>query len=416
MGQYSQKYGMRLGMILLLSLFFFQKLTAQEKQVRIALCYDSTNFLNIEYRRAIGKSIFRTLSRVDKNLRPEIKFRSCLQIPSFSFYGNSEAVFGREEAFASLVEAAYWIAAEEALRITKGNHEEQFENCRQLDWIDAYRLAKAKLYFQFDEIEELLLKVQTYSNLHDEEKESLKSLVNQLHYHENDFEEYSAPDETFKTALQIYRALIDNATAFFIGHELYHFIGNKDIIEKKTAIENQGIFNTIISLHHPRRLFDPGIQPDLSEVRADRAGFRMLELVDKANESLIKNESIYAVVRRSTIDLLAFPILLGFNLSTLEGNQPPQVKIVKSYLYPQQRLLLLSATLNTNEGTYPELVKICGNTAKAIVTIIQTNVMEYPESDGDVPDEVLDQLPPGVTIGWETNFWNESSFDCTSNN
>lgn len=416
MGQYSKKHGVWRRLITtILYIALIGQIHAQEKEVRVALCYDSTSFINPEYQTAISKSINRVVSNIDSELKPKIRFRSCLSIPPFSFYGSEEAIFGREEAMAAMIESAYWLAASEALNYNLGNSKQAIiENCGNLDWIDIYRLAKAKLYFEYENIDQLLIKIQNNSDLKSKYIKQLSKLVEKLHYHENEFSDFSEEDEVFELALTIYRAIVDHATAFFLGHEMYHYNGDSFFINKPSKIEELKNFTKLTNLQLiPKRLFDPNlVQADKQEILADLSGYRALQTVDARIQIKINDPLLLTLIRKLSIDLVAFPFLIGFDLFELELNEAPEFILHKSYLYPELRLLLYCDVLNKNESNNTWALKICNNTAKAIVTIIQTHVSQYDDSNGDVPDEILNLLPDGVEEGWSTNYWDDNSFKC----
>lgn len=391
---------------------------ANGQELRAGFCHAS-DFLNIEYQSAIRKSINRFMGLLDPNFRNDVRFRECLEIPSSTFYGSPEAVYGREEAMAMMVEAAYWSASIIAWRFQQNQDGEVLlSDCCTLDWIDAYRLAKAKLYFHSEELEGMEEKIQSSLGFSGSEMERLKNLVEEIHYTENDFwEEGKTHSSLFSSALPIYRAIIDNMVSFIMGHELYHFNDNSHMIVSKSEMEETGLFNTFYSLQQYKRLLDPYIvNADKDEVNADVSGFRFLELVDSNTRRRVSNSSLQTAIRKSTIDLLAFPVLSGFDLTILSYDQPVNTAYIPGYLYPMIRMMMITSVLQSNEDSNLWAVKMCGNTSKAIVTLIQTYASAYEQSDGDVPDEVLDLLPKGVTRGWETNYWDDRSFLCEPSN
>ncbi len=155
---------------------------------------------------------------------------------------------------------------------------------------------------------------------------------------------------------------------------------------------------------------------DKDEINADVSGLRFLQLVDSNMRRRINGSSIQTAIRKSTIDLLAYPVLSGFDLTSLTYDQPVNTAYIPGYLYPMIRMMMVTSVLQCNEQSNVWAVKMCGNTSKAIVTLIQTYASAYEKSDGDVPDEVLDLLPKGVTRGWETNYWDNRSFLCEPSN
>ena len=408
-----KKHEMRLVITLIaLAISSFTQVFAQQREVRIALCYDSTTFGNKDYRVGIAKSIGRALHSLEQDLKPEVRYRSCVDVPYFSFYGNPEAIFGREEALAALVEASYWVAALEALRYTQAKDKEAYlQDCAQLDWIDAYRLAKSRLYFRYEDTDLVLAKVQKYTGMSNEELTAYQDLVKKLHWKENELMDKNTNNDTFRLAEILYRGIVDNAMAFVIGHESYHFFGNKDLLQDRGTIETTGIFEALNTLQEEGRLLCPdSVETDHVERRADMSGLRILEQVDKKRQ--VEDNVINAIIRRGSIDIIAFSILSGFSLNDLKIDQANEYLRVKSYLFPEIRLLMFSAVLRANEQQYPWAVSIGGNTAEAFITTLQVNIQEYPDSDYEVTDEILDLLPKGVTTGFETGNWNEDSFKC----
>lgn len=417
MGRTIQKYGMlcRIGIAGAILVISF---AVRAQELRVGFCHDST-YLNIEYQTAIKKSIDRMVSLLDPNLQTDIRFIECPKIPPSTFYGSPEAVYGREEAMAMMVEASYWYASIISMRYSNTSFPEALlSNSCSLDWIDTYRLAKAKLYFHYDNLESIEEKIKAQMGFSDADMNEIKELVEELHYTENQFwEESEQHSHLFETAFPIYQAIIDNLTSFIIGHELFHFNDNSHMITTKSDMEEKGFFSTYYSLQYPRRLFDPDIvQSDVAEINADRSGFRFLEFVDSNTRRRIENTDLQTAIRKSTIDLLAFPVLSGFDLTKLDYNQPIETSYIPGYLYPMIRMMMITSVLRGNESKNLWAVKMCGNTSKAMVSLIQTYASAYEQSDGDIPDEVLDLLPRGVTLGWESNYWDGRSFICEPSN
>ncbi|RJE74956.1 hypothetical protein BGP76_17710 [Reichenbachiella sp. MSK19-1] len=407
-----------LGRIICTSLLIMSNLNLSwGQELRVGFCHAS-DFVNIEYQTAIRKSINRFMGTLDPNFRNDIRFIECQEIPSSTFYGSPDAVYGREEAMAMMVEASYWSAGVLTIQSKRTlGSEVLLSSCCQLDWIDAYRLAKAKLYFHYDQLETLQNKVQSYLGFSNSEMDQLVKLVEEIHYTENDFWEGDKPhSDLFATAAPIYRVTIDNLVSFVIGHELFHFNDNSQMITTPSEMEESGLFNTFYSLQQYKRLLDPFIvNSDKNEINADKSGFRFLQLVDSNTRRKVSSSSLQTAIRKSTIDLLAFPVLSGFDLTMLSYDQPVETSYISGYLYPMIRMMMITAVLRSNERENEWAVKMCGNTSRAIVQLIQIYASAYEKSDGDVPDEVLELLPAGVTVGWETNYWDENSFSCQPN-
>lgn len=403
----------RLVYIVLLGLIL--PLFAQSQQVRIALCYDSTSFERTDYRVAIGKSVVRSLSYLELDLEPDVRFRSCLMLPSFSFYASEEAIFGREEAMVSLVQAAYWMAAVEALNFNQHeNVSNILNNCRVVDWVDIFRLAKLDIYNIQEKEKFLFSKIAAYSSLDATDLRKAKKLVQKLHEFENDIETDLEEDITFAVALLLYQYIMDNATAFFIGHELYHFYGNSFMPIVESKIEQSGFFKSTINLQLTEgKLLDPSfVQADKDEILADLNGLRVLEVVDRVNARLIENDLLAVIARRASIDLIAFPLLCGFDIWNVTIDKPMEVLVTPGYLYPEIRIFLSSAVLHQNESQFPWAVKICGNTSKGVLETLFQHASSYEAGDGYMPDELLELVPKGFTTGMETNYWDEDSYKC----
>ena len=403
----------RLAYIVLFGLLL--PLFAQSQQVRIALCYDSTSFERTDYRVAIGKSIVRSLSYLELDLEPDVRFRSCLALPPFSFYASEEAIFGREEAMVGLVEAAYWIAAAEALNYSQyENVADILYNCRVIDWIDIFRLAKLNIYEQQEQEKSLFSKIAGYSSLDVSDLRKAKKLVQKLHEFENDPEAGIDEDITFAIALLLYQYIIDNATAFFIGHELYHYYGNTFMKLAESKIEQSGFFESTINLQLiGGKLLDPSlVQSDKDEILADLNGLRVLEIVDSVNAQLLDNDLLAAIARRASIDVIAFPLLCGFDIWNIGLEKSVEAFVPPSYLYPEIRIFLTSAVLHQNESQFPWAVKICGNTSKGVLETLFQHASTYEAGDGYMPDELLELVPKGFTTGMETNYWDEHSYKC----
>ena len=152
--------------------------------------------------------------------------------------------------------------------------------------------------------------------------------------------------------------------------------------------------------------------PDLLELKADRCALRILEKIDSDISSRVSNRHTCTKIRRSAIDVLAGPVLIGYSEDNFLPDVKPTFNYLPDYLYPATRLLLISATIRSLEQQFPWAVKICGNTAEAMITFIQEEFKKYPASNGEIPDEVLWELPPGVEDGYRTNVWSSENFEC----
>lgn len=402
--------------VYLFVLFFVLNTPAFAREWRVALCYGKNSTeTDKQYRIAILKSAQRVFSSYDNQANTILKARQCVKEPDLACYANNEAIFCREEPFSQLARANAWLAAEQAFIYNSDEkHERSLLKTRYLTWSDAYLLAEAERYDDGKKLAEVGQRIAEKRGMSDEDIDSIYTLALDIHAHVNNEKNPDRMNLVLVSAISLYESSLDLAMAFLFGHESFHFNNNRCVIPDKSIIEDTGIWKTMKELQYQGGLFDSKNVLEVTEVKADRCGYRWLEHLGKDNKDCIKNNVMRAMSKQIALDLLAGPILLGVRgrLKNVDGEEKPVMKVVKGYLYPQTRLLLASATLRLNERNFPWNTKLCGKTAEAIVTIIQESVSQYTKSSGYVPDEILAELPKGVESAWNSNAWSQESFSC----
>jgi hypothetical protein len=243
---------------------------------------------------------------------------------------------------------------------------------------------------------------------------AMYSLVLDIYSHTNNDIEPDENNQILLVAVDIYRQITEYAFAFLLGHESFHYTKNVCEVTNKSSVEVSGLFDEVYKMQLKGGYFNPAITLDTKELLADNCGFRWMEVKAKLAEGNMP-KVFDALTKRLAIDLLASPILTGY-LNTIEvnklGQSAPKVKLIDGYLYPQSRLILTSAILNHSESTYPETVKICNDSAKAMVTLMQHAYQSYPKSSGVISDAVLTQFPKGVETALNGGEWAEDSYRC----
>ena len=388
------------------------------KEWRLALCYgENATEDDKKYRSAIGQSAAAVFSSVDSNANTEIKVRNCVKEPDIACYADESAIYCREEAFSQIVRTAAWLAADRALIYVAKNGDSSSLNAKPLlTWSDAYLLAEADRYPDAVKLDKVAQSIVNKRGLTGQDLDSLYKLALDVHKHINNNEEIDKNNKSLVIAVSLYKTSVKYAFAFLLGLEGFHYNGNKCDISADSILKVKNVWPVIVKLQQKNGLFDKKNRIELSELNADHCGFKWLEKISLNSQN--ENEKVLnAMGKQMAIDLLASPILIGLNgdvVKNSEGDDAPQVKILQGYLYPQSRLVLASATLRLTERYYPEVTKLCNSSAKAIVTIIQTAVSNYPDTSGEMPDELLAELPPGVEKAWNGIPWNENSYTCAT--
>lgn len=393
--------------------------TAWSGEWRLALCYgeDATQE-NKSYRTVIAQVAGDVFSIVDNDATTEVKVRQCVVEPDLACYGEPEAIFCRKEPFAILMRMAAWLAAESAFIYLDEEGKESALNTRpKLSWVDALLLADAEGISGSDAFTQRGEEIISKGQLTADDINGLYSLVIDIYRHTNNQTDIASSNDVLKTALALYQQITQYAHAFLLGHEAYHFNNNQCHIDQAPMIKKKGIWDEMVGLQLKGGLFSNKLSLAKHEVRADLCGFAWLEK-ESNHQQLTGNFVMNAMSRRLAIDLLAAPILSGMrtNFSTNAfGKVAPEVKLVDGYLYPQTRLVLAAATLGLSEPKYPNVVKICGDTGKAMVTIIQDAYRSYPKSSGVIPDSLLNTLAPDIEKAWNGGQWSEESYNCEIN-
>ena len=386
------------------------------KEWRLALCYgkDATE-VDKKYRNIISDIAANVFSLVDSDAELTFMARDCKKEPDFACYADTSAIYCREEPLALITRISAWLSAEAAFIYLSHKGESSVLNqVPKLSWVDALLLADAEKY---DDDKVFTRRGETIIEKRDLSAKNLNaiySLVNDIYSHTNNNIELDTKNHELMIAMDIYQAINEYAFSFLLGHESYHFNENICQITKRAAIEVNGTWNEIYKLQLKKGLFDNKVTLDKHELNADLCGFKWME-AKSSKEEKANSHVLNAMSKRIAIDLLASPMLTGalnsFDVNEL-GQDAPKVKIVDGYLYPQSRLVLASATLQLSEKFYPETVKVCNDTAKAIVSMVNYSYQTFPKSSGQIPDSLLKELPPGVEKYWNGAPWSEDSYAC----
>jgi hypothetical protein len=187
----------------------------------------------------------------------------------------------------------------------------------------------------------------------------------------------------FDVMLHIYRAGVDQALAFVLGHELAHAHGGCAAKAKALApVENR--VRQFIELQLEERLFCPN-PPSPSEINADRCGLVALRAMNDYWQRRERLTSIGWLIKpgfqdlgnRLAIDLLGIMIVGGLGDATqkyyLPDSRPgridywPKLKENEGYLYSALRLLLATEVLHIQSHSAAEGVRACGTTAQRVM-------------------------------------------------
>tara|TARA_R110001599_G_C12266998_1_gene660929 strand:- start:606 stop:1841 length:1236 start_codon:yes stop_codon:yes gene_type:complete len=407
---------MRIALSFLIILSFLLPNLLQAKEWRLAVCHGKqATKVDKKYSEVIGNTAARIFNVIDADSKLSLMVRECEKEPNFACYADKSAIYCREEPLALVTRMAAWLAADAALIYLSINDKNSaLEQVPRLSWVDALLLADAEKYSDNSVFLLRAKTIQARRNLATADFDNISSLVIDIHTHIIKEVGLDRENKELVVASTIYKKINDYAFSFLLGHEGYHFNGNICPIATKSILETKNIWAEIYKLQLKKGLFDSKVTLDKHELNADLCGFKWMEANAKKYDN-VDNAEMSALIKRTAIDLLAAPILTGglnsFDVNEL-GNDAPKVKIVDGYLYPQSRLVLASATLHLSERSFPPVVKICNDTAKAIVNLIQNAVQHYAKSSGYVPDSLLAQLPPGVEIAWNDGVWSSESYRC----
>ena len=392
-------------------------LVKEKNEWRLALCYGKTATENdLKYRHAIGQSASAAIARIDTQAETVMKVRQCVKEPDLACYADSSAIFCREEPLAQLARTAAWLASERAfIYLSVQGQESSLQAVPALSWSDAYLMADAERYEGNERMVGVAKMIADKRGLNGESLDSLHKLALDVHKHVNNQEELDERNAPLNIALGLYEDAMAYAMSFLVGHEAYHFNGNNCHVKQESVLKEQGVWDVVKGLQQKNGLYDRKNRFDIDELNADLCGYRWLEVTTAALNKENSNAVFNALSKKVALDLMASPLLVGLNGSVGSNEDrkyAPKVKVSDGYLYPQSRLILASAVLRLSEKNYRYSTKLCNDTAKAIVTIIQDAVASYPKSSGIVPDEVLIELPKGVEVAWNGGRWSEDSYAC----
>ena len=382
---------------------------------RLGLCYSQgATVTDKAYLTPISVLSSHVYKITDSSATTEVKRRQCVEEPDIDCYTEKNVTYCREEPLAHLIRSAMWLAAANSLVLTnQGSDVDKLSGPQSITWIDAYLLGQAQYTDNVEKLDKLSKTIMQKRRISKDVFNKIQTTFSSLN--KSIVAGFPLSAEQMKDPVnQLLVDSLDYAFSFLMGHETYH-INSKCPIVTKSKIEIVGVFDKIYKLQQKGSLYDWKIGIDPYELNADRCGFRFMEKM-AATKTKTRTPLIEAQSKRMAIDLLAGSLLLGLRgviKTDAKGEDIPVVKTVGGYLYPQSRLILVSAALRSNEPNYPWSTKICNDAAKAIVSIIQDAVTNYPASSGDVPDELLAELPAGVEKSWNGNTWTESSFMCT---
>lgn len=383
---------------------------------RLAICYgEDASEEELKYRNAIGLSASSVFSAIDLDSETILQVRQCLREPDLACYADDTAIYCREEAFSQIVRIAAWLAAERAfIYVSNKGAPETLNIVPSLTWVDAYLLADADRYSDAARLNRVAERILGKSDLTAGDFEGIYSLYLDIHKHINNNLEANPENEHLVKAITLYRASLDYAFAFLLGHEAFHFNNNRCHIQSESIVKKKGVWPVMRKLQQKGGLYDRANRFEVTELRADHCGYKWLQKISEQVDAETM-PVLNALARKSAIQLLASPLLIGLKGQVVENSQGdivPAVKVLPGYLYPQSRLALVSSTLRFTEPKYPKVVKLCNGVSEAMVSIIQDAVTHYSESSGLVPDELLAELPPGVEKSWNGAPWTEKSHAC----
>ena len=188
----------------------------------------------------------------------------------------------------------------------------------------------------------------------------------------------------FDIRLHIYRAGVDQALGFVLGHELAHAHGGCAAnAEALAPVENR--VGQFIDLQLEEKHFCSN-PPSPSEINADRCGLVALRAVNAYWQRRERLTSIGWKIQpgfqnlgnRLAIDLLGIVIIGGLGDATHQHYRPdtsrpgridywPKLKESEGYLYSALRLLLATEVLHIQSDSAPNGVRACATTAERVM-------------------------------------------------
>lgn len=396
--------------------FSFYATAEKPQEWRLALCYGkAASVVDTKYRQVVADTSARVFAYAN-NADFKMQARQCPIEPDLSCYADSTAIYCREEPLAQLARVAAWLSADAAIQFNVSKLKPRSLNfSSSLSWVDALLLAHAEAEDGDEVFNNRARIIASRRDIQLADLNEIYELVIDIYTHTNNQLEAAPNNDMLRTAMKLYESVLNYAFAFLLGHESYHYYKNQCPLLTPSKIEENGLVDSVIKMQLRGGYFDPAISIDKHEARADICAFRWLEEVAQSTKSS-DSPILDALSKTIAIDVMASPIIAGY-LQSIDQNtlsqDAPIYKLVDGYLYPQSRLILSSATLHYNEKTYPASVKLCGQTARAMVHLMQAAISNYPDSSGEISDDILTQFPSGVVKAWNGGVWSDQSFNCS---
>lgn len=195
--------------------------------------------------------------------------------------------------------------------------------------------------------------------------------------------------------------------AAIVGHESYHVAGNRCPLAEPARSERSGLFSHILRLQTSDELFCAE-NPDPNEINADLCAMRHVEGLHGSPLSGVDDaDRLEDFAQRAASDMIAFQTLTGFRTFSDLPRGAYVIPEFDQYLNPVYRLTLLAGAVST-ASTAPAL---CGDASGLFVHGVQTS-FQTCAGDGQVSDELLAEMPPGVETSWNGAPWTTESFSC----
>ncbi len=197
--------------------------------------------------------------------------------------------------------------------------------------------------------------------------------------------------------------------ASLVGHETYHINNEKCPVSTKSRMETSGLFQHILALQTSNDLFCAS-NPNPNEINADRCAARQVEALHSNPITDWEDDGVLETfAQRAASDMIAFQTLTGFRrFAQLPAGQYI-IPGFDAYLNPVYRLVLLSSSVLTSI----DKPVLCGDSASLFVHGVQTS-FEQCGGDGEVSDELLSRVSPGVEDSWNGAPWTNKTISCTA--